>query len=143
MVRFDPLRELEEMSTGLNSLFGRPADRADVESLAVWTPSVDVEENDREYVVKADLPDVNRSDVKVSIEDGVLSVEGERTHEKEEATKKYHRVERAYGKFVRRLMLPSDVDATNVGADFKNGVLTIRLPKSRAAEPRAVEVAVK
>jgi HSP20 family protein len=143
LVRFDPFRELEEMSTRLNSLFGRPPGRpVDTEGFAVWSPAVDVEEHDREYLVKADLPDVNRTDVKVSIEDGVLSVEGERKHEKEEKTKKYHRVERTYGKFLRRMAVPGDIDPTKVAAEFKDGVLNVHLPKSPAAKPRAIDVKV-
>jgi HSP20 family protein len=143
LVRFDPFRELEEMSSRLNSLFSRPMGRgSESDAFAVWTPAVDVEESDKEYLIKADLPDVKREDVKVFIEDGVLCVEGERQHEKEEKTKKYHRVERMYGKFVRRLSVPSDVDARKVAADFKNGVLNVHLPKSEEAKPRAIDVKV-
>lgn len=143
LVRFDPFRELEDMSTRLNSLFSRNVMRSpEGDGFAVWTPAVDVEENDREYLVKADLPDVTRSDVKVSIEDGVLSVEGERKQEKEEKTRKYHRVERTYGKFLRRMEVPGDVDATKVAAEFKDGVLNVHLPKSPSAKPQAIDIKV-
>jgi HSP20 family protein len=131
------------MSSRLNGLFGRPDSRfTETGDLAVWAPAVDVEESDREYLIKTDLPEVNRQDVKVSIEDGVLSVEGERKHEKEEKTTKYHRLERTYGKFVRRLAVPGDVDAQKVAAEFKDGVLSVHLPKSAAAKPRTVDVKV-
>lgn len=143
LVRFDPFRELEEMSTRLNAFFGRPAGvPAIADGFATWTPAVDVEETDKEYLVKADLPDVNRQDVKVSIADGVLSVEGERKHEKEERTRKFHRVERTYGKFLRRMTVPGDVDAAKVAAEFKDGVLNVHLPKSEQARSRAIDVKV-
>ena len=143
LVRFDPFRELEEMSSRLNTMFARPNGRRDEgESFAAWTPAMDVEETDREYLVKADLPDVKKQDVKVSIENGVLSVEGERKQEKEEKTKKFHRMERMYGRFVRRVMVPTDVDAQKVAADFKDGVLNVHLPKSETAKPRTIDVQV-
>lgn len=143
LVRFDPFRELEAMSTRLNRLFGSsPIAAEDADGFGAWAPAVDVEETDKEYVIKADLPDIKKADVKVGIEDGVLTIEGERKQEKEEKGKKFHRVERTYGRFVRRLAVPSDVDQAQVAADFKDGVLNVRLPKSTNAKPRSVEVKV-
>ena len=109
---------------------------------ANWAPAVDVSETDGEYLIKADLPDVRKEDVKIGIEDGVLSVEGERKQEKEENGKRFHRVERSYGKFVRRLALPSDVDSAKIAAEFKDGVLNVHMPKSEAAKPRAIDVKI-
>jgi HSP20 family protein len=143
LVRFDPFRELEEMSTRLNRLFGGPVDRVDAgDSFGAWAPPVDVEETDKEYLIKADLPDVKKADIKVGIEDGVLTIEGERRQEKEEKNKRFHRVERTYGKFVRRLTVPSDVSQAQVAAEFKDGVLNVRLPKAPNNKPRTVEVKV-
>jgi len=143
LTRFDPFRELEEMSSKLGSMLGRsPIGRGDLESFGDWAPAMDVQETDVEYLVKADLPDMTKDNVKVGIENGVLTIEGERKQEKEESTKKYHRLERAYGKFVRRLTVPSDVDEARVVAEFKNGVLNVHLPKSPAARPRNVTVNV-
>jgi HSP20 family protein len=142
LTRFDPFRELEEMSTRLGSMLGRSFGRSDIESFGDWSPALDVQESDAEYLVKADLPDMTKENVKVGIEDGVLTIEGERKQEKEETTKKYHRLERAYGKFVRRLTVPSDVDEAKVAAEFKNGVLNVHLPKAAAARPRTVQVNV-
>jgi len=145
MMRWDPFRELESLSTRLNQYFGptmmtrRDADDA---TFAEWAPAVDIEETDKEYVMKADLPEVKKEQVKVGIEDGVLSLEGERKQEKEEKTTKFHRVERVYGKFVRRMAVPTDVDEQKVAAEFKDGVLTVHLPKSAIAKPRAVDVKV-
>src|SRR5262245_32741118 len=146
IVRWDPFREFEDIPTRLGRLFGQPRLRRAVEDdggfFADFSPAVDVQETDREYIVKADLPDVKKEDVKVGIEDGVLTLEGERKQEKEEKNKKFHRVERTYGKFVRRLALPLEVDALKVAAEFKDGVLHVRLPKAESVKPRAIAVKV-
>ena len=143
IVRWDPFRELGDISTRLNALFGQPLSRRlEGDGLADWMPAMDVQETDKEYLIKADLPDVKRDDVKVGVEDGVLTVEGERRQEQEEKGKKFHRIERAYGKFVRRLTLPTDVDAQKIAADFKEGVLNVHLPKSANARPRTIDVKV-
>jgi HSP20 family protein len=145
IVRWDPLRELEDMSMRLRRFLNQPGLRRvddDGSFFADWAPAVDVQETDKEYIVKADLPDVKKDDVKVGIEDGVLTLEGERKQEKEEKGKKFHRVERVYGKFVRRLALPMEVDAQKVAAEFKDGVLNVRMPKAEAAKPRAIDVKV-
>ena len=146
IVRWDPIRELEDMSTRLGRFFNQPRLRRaatdDDAFFADWAPAVDVQETDNEYVVKADLPDVRKEDVKVAIEDGVLTLEGERKEEKEDKNKKFHRVERVYGRFVRRLALPMEVDPQKVAAEFKDGVLNVRLPKTATAKPRAIDVKV-
>jgi len=143
LIRFDPFRELEDMSSRLNRFFGRPASGEEAaDGFGVWSPAIDVQETDKEYLVKADLPAVNKADVKVNVEDGILTVEGERKQEKEESGKKFHRVERMYGRFVRRLSVPSDVDGGKVAAEFKDGVLSVHMPKSTVAKPRSVEVKV-
>jgi HSP20 family protein len=145
LTRIDPFRELEEVSSRLNRFFAQPfgfRTEGNGNLLAEWTPAVDFEESDREYLLKADLPDVKKEDVKVEILDGVLSVQGERKHEKEEKGRKFHRIERAYGRFERTLSLPSDIDAAKVSAEFANGVLNVHLPKSPTAKREAVEVKV-
>jgi len=143
LVKWDPFRELEGIQTRLNHLFGdTPRAVDDDHFFANWTPAVDIQETEKEYIVKADLPDVKKEDVKVEIDDDVLTVEGERRQEKEEKTKRFHRTERAYGKFVRRFSLPTRVDGTNVKAEFKNGVLNVRLPKTEATKSKAIEIQV-
>lgn len=143
IVRFDPFSELEAMTNRLNRLFDPSiVRRNDPDAFGGWAPAIDVEETEKEYRIKADLPEVTKNDVKVSIEDGVLMIEGERRQEKEEKNKKFHRVERLYGKFVRRLNVPSDVAQEQVAAEFANGVLNVRLPKAAAAKPRNVEVKI-
>jgi HSP20 family protein len=146
LTRWDPFRELEDMSTRLNRIFGQPAAREAADngglSLASWAPAIDVQETDAEFLIKADLPDVKKDDVKVEIQDGQLSVSGERKQEKEEKGRRFHRVERAYGRFERRLSLPTDVDPAKIAADFKDGVLQVHLPKSPTAKPQSITVTV-
>src|SRR6516165_7461166 len=103
LVRWDPFRELEEMSTRLNRFLGAPPRRVGEEDGAFfvdWAPAIDVQETDIEYLMKADLPDVRKEDVKIDVNDRVLTIEGERKQEKEEQGKKFHRLERSYGKFI-------------------------------------------
>jgi HSP20 family protein len=146
LVRWDPFRELEDMSSRLNRLFGATPMLRGIEedgnTFADWTPAVDLEETDKEYTLKADLPDMQKAEVKVGIEAGVLTIEGERKREKEEKGKKFHRIERSYGKFVRKLPVPSDVDQSHVGAEFKDGVLQVHMPKSATATPRALDIKI-
>ena len=136
LIRWDPFREIERM-TQLNRL----VDSTDALPFADWVPAVDIEETEKEYILKADLPEVKREDVKVNFEHGMLTLEGERTIEKDEKKNTYHKVERAYGKFVRRFAMPTEVDAEHVGATFKEGVLTVRLPKTTVST-KAIEVKV-
>lgn len=150
LMRWDPFREMEEISERLNRTLGRPflgralpaggAEEALV--TAEWAPLVDIEETDKEYLVKAELPEVKKEDVKVTLEDGVLTIQGERRLEKEEKGKKIHRIERSYGKFLRTFTVPRDVDEKKILADFKEGVLTVHVPKAEVFKPREIEVKV-
>ena len=146
LVRWDPFRELEDMSERLNRVFTRPALRTTggKENLTVadWIPTVDISETDGEYLIKAELPEVKKEDVKVTVEDGVLTLQGERRQEKEEKGKKFHRVERSYGSFVRSFTLPESVDESGVKAEYKDGVLNLHLPKSEKVKPKAIDVKV-
>lgn len=145
LMRWDPFRELEEMSDRLNRMFARPAVRTNGKEtmiVADWTPTVDISETDGEYQIKAEIPDVRKEDVKVTLEDGLLTIQGERKQEKEEKGKKYHRIERSYGSFVRSFSLPDVIDEEKVKAEFKDGVLNLHLPKSEKAKPKAIEVKV-
>ena len=145
LMRWDPFRELEDMSDRLNRMFARPAVRTNgKETLTVadWSPTVDISETDGEYLIKAELPEVKKDDVKVTLEDGILTIHGERRREKDEKTTKYHRVERSYGSFVRSFSLPDQVDENGVKAEYRDGMLNLRIPKSEKAKPRAIEVKV-
>jgi HSP20 family protein len=145
LVRWDPFRELEDMSERLNRVFTRPALRTsgkEALTVADWMPTVDISETDGEYLIKAELPEVKKEDVKVTVEEGVLTLQGERRQEKEEKGKKYHRVERSYGRFVRSFTLPESVDEAGVKAEYKDGVLSLHLPKTEKVKPKAIDVKV-
>jgi len=147
LTRWDPFKELDELQNRLSPFFGRaPVRRQNGEqenmTVAEWAPLVDIAEDDKEYLIKAELPDVKKDEVKVTVENGVLTITGERKFEKEEKGKKYHRVERAFGSFVRSFTLPDDADANKVNAEFKDGVLKVHVAKSEAAKPKQIEVKV-
>lgn len=145
LVRWDPYRELEEMTNRLNRLFGRATATVDGNEMMVradWTPSVDISETDEEFQIKAELPGVKKEDVKVTLENGILTLQGERKQEREDKDLKFHRIERSYGQFVRSFTLPDLVDDAKVKAEYKDGVLNLRLPKSEKAKPKAIEVKV-
>ena len=147
LTRWDPFKEMEEAQSRLARFLGlAPAhgNNRDKEPLTVtqWAPSVDIAEDEKEWLVKVDLPEVKKEDVKVTVENGVLAITGERKFEKEEKDKKYHRIERAYGNFLRSFALPAVADGSRVNAEFKDGVLKVHLPKSEKAKPKAVEVKV-
>jgi HSP20 family protein len=144
---WDPVRELEEMQNRLSSLLGRrlPLHRESGEeefTVTEWSPPVDIAEDDKEYTVKAELPGLNRENIKVTVEGGVLSIAGERKVEKEEKNKKYHRIERSYGSFTRSFTLPEDASGEKVNAEFKDGVLKVHLPKEEKAKSKSVEVKI-
>jgi HSP20 family protein len=148
LVRWDASRELEELAARLERVVGRPVlprpNEGGKETLTVpdWVPVVDIAETPEEYLIKIELPEVKKEDVKVTVENGVLRIGGERKQEKEESTKKFHRIERSYGNFVRTFMMPENVDEAKVLADFKDGVLAIHLPKTKKARQKAIEVKV-
>ncbi len=145
IIRWSPFREFEDIQTRLDRLFNeRTSRREGDETLfrADWMPAVDVQETEQEFLIKADLPEVKKEDVKVTVHEGVMTIEGERKLEKEEKGKKFHRIEREYGRFVRKFTLPDGADEAKVAAEFKDGVLNVRVPKSAIARPKTVEVKV-
>ncbi|MDF0642479.1 MAG: Hsp20/alpha crystallin family protein [Nitrospira sp.] len=147
IARWSPLRGLEEMEKRLSGVVGRAIGMPNVEkeeaiTVAEWSPMVDITEDENEYVVKAEIPEMKKEDIRIKIHDDVLSISGEREHEKEEKGKKYHRVERSYGSFVRSFTLPEDADGSKIAAEYKDGLLKVHLPKSEKAKSRAVEVKI-
>ncbi len=146
VTRWNPFREMEELQNRLLNLFNlTPPRRGDgQESITVseWAPLVDIIEDDKEYLIKAELPELRKEDVKVTVENGVLTLWGERRLEKEEKGKRYHRIERAYGSFVRSFTLPDDADPDQVSAEFKDGVLKVLVAKSESARPKQIEVKI-
>ena len=147
LTQWNPFREMEELQGRLSNWLGRARPElgnGDKETLGLadWTPLVDVSEDDKEYLIKAELPEVKKEDVKVSVDNGMLTVSGERKMEKEEKGKKYHRVERSYGSFTRSFALPDGADPQKITADFKDGLLHVHLPKSEAAKRKSISVQV-
>lgn len=140
---WDPFHELSEFQNRLSSAFGRSSSsRKGNEGATVtqWSPPVDILEDEKEFLVKAELPDIKKDDVHVTVENGVLTISGERKFEKEESNKRYHRVERSYGSFTRSFSLPDGSDPGKVRAEFKDGVLRVHMLKSEQAKPKQIEV---
>jgi HSP20 family protein len=143
--RWNQLKDLEAFQHGLDSLLGRgpvrrPQGEEGLLAVAEWSPLVDISEDDKEYLIKAELPDVKKEDVKVTAEAGTLTIMGERKFAAEEKGRRYHRVERAYGTFGRSFALPDDASPAKVSAEFKDGLLTVHLVKDEKAKPQQVEV---
>ena len=110
---------------------------------ADWSPAVDITEDDDEYTITADLPEVEKDHVSVTLDDGFLTLRGERERKEEAKKKKVHRVERSYGRYVRSFRLPLEVESGNIRAEFGNGVLTVHLPKSAEAGSHEREIAIQ
>jgi HSP20 family protein len=146
LIRWEPARELQSLQHEVNRLFGTFFDSPTVAvnggSLSRWIPPVDLVEEGDHYVLRADLPGVKEGDVNVEVEDGVLTVSGQRKSEHEQRTQGYHRIERASGAFRRSLTLPKGVDADSVEARFDNGVLDVRIPKPEEHKPRKIAISV-
>ena len=147
LAHWNQYRELEALHQSLGSLFSRspvprPAGKEEPMRVADWAPLVDISEDHKEYLINAELPEVKKEDVKITMEDGMLTITGDRKIEKEENGKKYHRVERAYGTFVRTFSLPDDASPGKVSAEFKDGVLKVHLAKDEKARPQQIEVKV-
>ena len=134
---YDPLANLRLFEDAFSRMLTEP------QTNRPWAPAVDIYETENELVLKADLPDVELKDIDVRVENQTLTISGERTFEKSDSTKGYHRIERNYGTFVRSFSVPNAFDTENIAADFKNGVLSVTLPKKEAAKPRQVKVEVK
>jgi HSP20 family protein len=112
-------------------------------TLSSWTPAVDIAEHDDEYLVKVELPGVNKDEVKLTLENNILTIRGEKKQEKETKKENYHRVERSYGSFQRSFTLPAAVKADKIDASYKDGILTVSLPKAEEAISKQIEVKVK
>lgn len=133
---FDPLHGLRLFEDAVTRMMSEPR------ASRPWSPAVDILETDDALIVKADLPNVKIEDIDIRVENQTLTISGSRKFEKEENVKGYHRIERSYGEFVRSFAVPSTVDTEKVEADYKNGVLTVTLPRKESAKPRQVKVNV-
>ena len=162
LTRWDHFRELDDLQKRLSTLFGRApvktnkrlstlfgwapvktnGEQQEALTVTEWAPLVDIVEDDTQYVIKAELPGLKKEEIKVGVQDDVLTISGERQYEKEEKDKKFHRVERAHGSFARSFTIPQNSDGEKVSAEFKDGILQVHLPKTETVKPKQIEVAV-
>jgi len=145
ITRFDPFRELTVLHDRMNRMFGEQYLRRDddVTSQGTWQPPVDIYETDNhDLVLKAELPEMNRDEIEVTVENNTLTLKGNKKLPAGVKEDQYRRIERSYGTFSRSFTLPTTVDASKVAAEFKNGVLTVRLPFREEAKPRTINVEV-
>lgn len=142
----DPFRDLSAIQERMNQIFedalSRTRGRDEGIRMGMWTPAVDIYENNDSVVVKAELPGVEKDQISVEVKDGILSLRGERKFEKEVKEESYHRIERSYGTFQRSFSLPVSVDQEKVTAKFTDGVLEVKLPKKEQAKPKQIKVDV-
>ena len=145
IVRWSPFSDLLKVQDEMNRLFDDATRRrTDERSLdAAWAPAVDIFEDAEAYVIKAELPEMAKKDVNISLENNTLTLSGERKLERDEKKDQYHTIERFYGRFARSFTLPDVVDREKVGAEMKDGVLRVTLPKRAETKPRAIDIKVK
>jgi HSP20 family protein len=149
LITWNQLKEMEEATQNrFNRFLGGFPNRignGETPSLTVadWSPEVDISQDDQGYLLKADLPEMKKDDVRVTVEDDILSVSGERKSLKEDQKRKFHRMERSFGNFRRSFTLPEDADSTKVTAEFRDGVLKIHLPTTTKTRSKALEVKVQ
>jgi HSP20 family protein len=142
-LRVDPARELEDMFRSMQRALALwPSRGSEPITVAEWSPSVDIAENDREYLLKAELPDVRKQDIQLSVENGSLLLSGERRVEREEKGLTFHRTERAYGRFERAFSLPENADKEKITSEYKEGILTVHVPKNPRARRAAQEIEI-
>ena len=144
LMTIDPFREMLDLQRGINQLFDNSVGRTSNEGVALstWTPAVDIFEDESSFIIKLELPEVNREDVKVNLHENTLSISGERRIENEDRRDGYHRVERSYGQFYRSFTLPPNVNVEAINAQFKDGMLRLTVPKKEEAKPKQIEVNV-
>lgn len=151
LVRFNPARELLDLEREFNRMFNSFGNRFgltkkdgkdDEYENAVWVPLTDVAEDNDNYYLKADLPGIKKEDVKISYSDGSLSISGERSQEKETKDKKFHRIERSYGKYYRSFSIPNEIKEDKIKAEFTDGQLNITIPKAEEVKPKEISIKV-
>ena len=145
IVRFDPIRDMAALQDRVNRIFADAyrRDNDDLMTRGAWVPPVDIyETGNHELVLRAELPDVPREDIALRVENNTLTISGERKMDSQIKEEQYHRIERAYGTFSRAFTLPPTVDTGAIAAEYKNGVLTVRLPLREEAKPKQIQVQV-
>jgi HSP20 family protein len=152
LVKFNPMRDLVDFEREFNKMFNSFENRFGISRSkeedneyenAVWMPLTDIYEDKENYTLKLDLPGIKKEDVKISFVDGKLSISGERTQESEHKDSKCHRIERSFGRYYRSFNLPEHVQSDKINAEFKDGQLTISIPKAEEAKPKEIEIKVK
>ena len=144
LTRFEPFRGVTTLQDQINRLFNEAFDRAsDEANLTTWAPAVDIYETEHELVVKADIPEIKPEELDIRVENNILTIRGERKFEKKVSENNYLRVERSYGSFSRSFSLANTVNAEAIKADYKNGVLTLSIPKREEAKPKQIKVNVE
>ena len=143
LIKYNPFADVDDFPTGLR-VFQDTVNRlmSDQATARPWAPSVDILETENDLVLKADVPGVELKDIDIQLENGTLTLKGERKFESEDNNKGFHRMERSYGSFVRYFTVPDTVDSEHVRADYHNGVLTVTLPKKEIAKTKAIKVQV-
>jgi HSP20 family protein len=143
ITRFDPFREFATLQDRMNRLFGDTSLRDDVTAHGSWVPPVDIYENDsHDLVIKAELPEMTREDIDITVENSTLTLRGTKKMPSDVKEDQYRRIERSYGTFSRSFTLPNTVDASKVTAEYRNGVLTVKLPFREEAKPRSISIEV-
>ena len=146
LIRWEPFRELDDVFSRYSPYFSRlaaaRAGTVDEGETPAWTPVANISETGTDYLIKAELPEVSKEDVKVTVDENVITISGERRREAEHKDEKIHRVESFYGHFSRSFRLPDDADVASIQAESRNGILKVRVPKKPAARARTVEVQV-
>jgi len=147
VVKRNSFRELDDLVDRFNRVFHRPlAQRYDREpdmAAVEWTPSANISETKKEYLIKADLPEVKKEDVEVTVDQGLITIKGERKIETEDKDETHHRIESFFGSFSRSFSLPDDADESAIEADSRDGVLRVRIPKTKSAKGKPVQISVR
>lgn len=142
MQKWEPIRDLWDLSDDLNKFFFGFGRKGDEEGQAMWAPTMDIYEDKEAIKVYVDLPGMKKEDISINVEDNVLTVKGERKFEEENKKKNYYRIERSYGTFRRSFALPNNVDTGKIAANMKDGILTVEIPKKEEAKPKEIEIKV-
>jgi HSP20 family protein len=143
LIRWDPFADVENLFNRMMPRLARGprlAVEGDGGVTVEWSPSADISETDKEYLVRADLPGMKKEDVKVTFSDGVLTIQGERKQHKEESNEKYHRVENYYGTFTRAFSLPDNIKVDAIHCESKDGVLSVHIPKAEQKKPKEITI---
>ncbi|MBI5451748.1 MAG: Hsp20/alpha crystallin family protein [Gammaproteobacteria bacterium] len=143
LIRWNPFTELDDLFNRYQRTLGRGISSNELLKTSDWLPAVDISESDEEYLIKMEVPEIRKEDIKVQVDNGILMISGERRSEKEEKNKKVHRIERSYGSFARSFSVPDDADGKRIRAEYKDGMLYLHLQKSPQTRSEKISIDVK